>query len=114
MSPTNHPPTGQPLPTYAGTDRVLRLKLIRSRERLASAATEHLAYDLPGADLLWQQLHEVEELLRIRFPDTWRQHYAQWVTADAAALHSGGDPHPASCPICARQATVDSSTPRAS
>ncbi len=78
-------------------------KLLTRREKLADAASEALGHDLPGADLLWQAVQQVEERLRQDFPAVWVLSNAEWVAADAARLHTPDRPQPKSCWICRQQ-----------
>ena len=97
MTPNSHTQgasTPEPLPDYR-----LRKFLVR-RQALADAATEHLCHDLPGADLLWESLHRVEERLRQEYPAVWARSYAEWVAADAARLHTARRPASESCRLC--------------
>ncbi|GEL99769.1 hypothetical protein [Cellulomonas terrae] len=82
------------------------LRLLHRRNRLATAAIEHLAHDLPGADLLWQEVHKVEERVRIQFPAVWAIENASWVVQDGERLHTADSPRPADCRICAAQARL--------
>ncbi|MGY1669773.1 hypothetical protein [Geodermatophilus sp. SYSU D00710] len=75
-------------------------KLLTRRQKLADAGVELLCHDLPGADLLWQAVHQVEECLRAEFPDVWAQSYAGWIADDSARLHSPDQPAPYACWIC--------------
>ncbi len=75
-------------------------KLLTRRQRLADAGVELLCHNLPGADLLWQGVHQVEERLRVEFPAVWAESYAGWIAGDAARLHSPDQPAPDACWIC--------------
>ena len=86
--------TPEPLRDYR-----LRKLLVR-RQALADAAVEHLCHDLPGADLLWEALHRVEDQLRRECPAVWARSNADWVATDAARLHTADRPAPESCRIC--------------
>lgn len=96
-----------PYPAGASAPEPLRdyqlRKLLTRRERLADAAAEALGHDLPGADLLWQAVHQVEERLRQDFPAVWALSNTDWVAADAARLHTADQPQPESCWICRQQ-----------
>lgn len=75
-------------------------RLLARRERVAEAAAAHTAHDLPGADLLWQALDDLEETIRHRFPQVWRDHFPNWVALDVERV-----PHPLGglnrvCPLC--------------
>jgi hypothetical protein len=75
-------------------------KLLVRRQSLSTAAIEHLCHDLPGADLLWQAVHQTEEQLRHEYPEVWTQSNTEWVAADAARLHSPDRPAPDACWLC--------------
>ncbi|MGY1987137.1 hypothetical protein ACI792_13010 [Blastococcus sp. SYSU DS0669] len=96
--PSNPPDPGsqKPEPLYD----YLRRRLLAQRERLSVAAIEHTAHDLPGGDLLWQAVHDTEEALRKSYPRLWERHQDEWVTTDAARLHSVENPAPDVCRIC--------------
>ncbi|MGY1914408.1 hypothetical protein [Blastococcus sp. SYSU DS0973] len=97
MTPNSHAQgasTPEPLRDYR-----LRKLLVR-RQVLADAAVEHLCHDLPGADLLWESLHRVEERLRQEYPAVWAQSNADWVAADAARLHTAGRSAAETCRLC--------------
>ena len=98
--PTPGVPSPEPLRDYR-----LR-KLLTRRTSLATAAAEHLAHDLI-ADPLWQAVDQVEEQLRREFPAAWEASYADWVTADAARLHSPDRPAPDTCWICRQRQDPD-------
>ncbi|SDC45282.1 hypothetical protein SAMN05660690_1496 [Geodermatophilus telluris] len=93
--------------------RLLRRQLLEHREELAAAAIEHLAHDLPGADVLARATHLVEELLRARFPVTWQQHYPDWIRSDAGRLHATDTPRPDACGICRAAARSSTAPPAA-
>ncbi len=95
---TNEHPEGVPAPEPL-RDHRLR-KLLTRRQKLADAGVELLCHDLPGADLLWQAVHQVEERLRAEFPAVWAQSYTDWISDDAARLHSAARPAPDTCWIC--------------
>lgn len=82
-------------------------KLLTRRQQLADAGIELLCHDLPGADLLRQAVHQVEELLRQDFPAVWAESNAEWVAADAARLHSADRPAPEACWICRQRQSPD-------
>jgi len=87
-------------------------RLLTRRQQLADAGVELLCHDLPGADLLWQGVHQVEERLRVEFPAVWEQSYAGWIANDSARLHSADQPAPDACWICRqRQAHEAESRP---
>lgn len=93
--------------------RLLRRQLLEHREELSTAAIEHLAHDLPGADVLARATHLVEELLRSRFPVTWEQHYPDWIRSDADRLHLADTPRPDVCQICRAAAACSTAPPTA-
>jgi hypothetical protein len=102
MSSNPHDPGSQkPEPLYD----YLRRRLLTQRERLAVAAIEHTAHDLPAADLLWQAVHETEEALRKSYPPLWKRHQGEWIAADAARLHSAENPAPDVCRICRKRSS---------
>lgn len=83
-----------------GTPACYRLQqLLRCREDLALAAAEHSNHDLPGSELLWQAVDEVEEHLRVLFPETWTLCYPQWVAEDVQRMHEP-DQASAQCRLC--------------
>ena len=91
--------------------RLLRRQLLEHRDQLSSAAIEHLAHDLPGADVLFRATHLVEELLRSRFPVTREQQYPEWIRSDADRLHLADTPRPDVCQICLSTAARGSTAP---
>jgi hypothetical protein len=80
--------------------RVLRTKLLRRRDHLATAAAEHTAHDQVGAELLWLAVEASEARLCDLFPDTWAEQHADWAAADAAQVHTAVDPRPDRCRLC--------------
>jgi hypothetical protein len=87
------------IPAGEGLGRLKLRRLLRLRERLATAAVEHLAHDLPGADALWEALGRLEDQVQEHFPAVWRELYPQWVEQDAARLHTAANPS-GTCRIC--------------
>lgn len=108
MSPTD--PRSTVTDLFASTARVQLSRLLRRREALAQVAVEHTGHDLPGADLLWQAVHDTEQQLRGRFPRVWQHRNADWVIQDAERLHTSDQPKPEHCRICART-TQDGNLP---
>ena len=99
------------LPTGAVAPEPLReyklRKLLTRRQKLADAGIELLCHDLPGADLIWQAVHQVEELLRRDYPEVWAKSNADWVAADAARLHTPDKAAPEACWICRQRQSPD-------
>ncbi len=93
-------------PQLDSTHRLRHHRLLAHREELATAAVEHLAHDLPGAEVLFRAVHLVEELLRVEFPATWQEHYTDWIHRDADRLHSPNRPRPDACRVCRTAADV--------
>lgn len=93
-------------------DNAARARLLSRREQLATAAIEHTSHNLPGADLIWQAVQQVEEDLQERFPATWARRNADWANRDAARLHAPDQPRPDDCRLCARSDSM--ALPRAS
>lgn len=95
-------------PQLNSIHRLRRHQLLAHREELATAAVEHLGHDLPGSDVLFRAVHLVEELIRVEFPATWQEHYADWISRDVDRLHDADTPRTDSCRICrtAAQAVV--------
>jgi hypothetical protein len=81
-------------PQLNSIHRLRRHQLLAHREELATAAVEHLGHDLPGADVLFRAVHLVEELIRVEFPATWQEYYADWISRDADRLHDADTPRP--------------------
>ena len=72
-------------------------RLLERRDRLAATAAAYAAHDLRD-DWLWTALHEVEEAIAHRSPQTWRALWATWVEQDTARMH---DQHaPQFCVLC--------------
>lgn len=82
-------------------------KLLTRRQQLADAGIELLCHDLPGADLIWQTVQQVEELLRQDYPEVWAKSNAGWAAADAARLHTPDKLAPAACWICRQRQSPD-------
>ena len=82
-------------------------KLLTRRQKLADAGIELLCHDLPGADLIRQAVHQVEELLRQDYPEVWAKSNADWVAADAARLHTPDKAAPEACWICRQRQSHD-------
>ena len=87
-------------PQLNSIHRLRRHQLLAHREELATAGVEHLGHDLPGADVLFRAVHLVEELIRVEFPATWQEHYADWISRDADRLHDAETPRTDTCRIC--------------
>src|SRR5690349_10315107 len=64
--------------------------LLESRYDTAVAAIEQLSHNVATTDATFAQLLELEDTIRLEYPNTYAQRWQRWVLDDAARLHEPG------------------------
>jgi hypothetical protein len=79
------------------TERVCAL--LNLTDHLAAAHAAYEAHEVDGALEMFQQMLEVERMIRMFAPRIYAERWTEWVQRDMQLAHAADEPHPR-CSIC--------------
>lgn len=103
---TNNPENRPEVSRLDTLQRRYRLEgLLESRYDTAISAVEQLSHNVASTDATFAKLIELENLIRLEYPDTYADRWPRWVLDDAIRLHEPGV-LVIGCSICRDTATA--------
>ena len=103
---TNNPENRPDVSRLGTLQQRYRLEgLLESRYDTAVTAVEQLSHNVASTGAMFAKLLELEDTIRLEYPDTYAQRWQRWVLDDAARLHAPGV-LVIGCSICSDTATA--------